>query len=266
MNSVHVLFISALLALSSSFLLADPAAATSSAEGIVNQAAIGETSHVSGDASGKIRNATGTAASLIEPTKLLPRAPATAQPGEYAEASAALAYDDGTFTRLSPLEISWVSDHQAIQVGPDGMLEIGQVSDRVRVRLTATAEGFSAEVMVRVDPLPVDETAHEPQPGKGPWPNAASLGNGWFHSSWFGSFHASKHKWIFHDGLGWLYPSGDSSESLWIWDQKQEWLWTNQQVYPQLFRHRDQTWLYYMVQVKTQRIFFNYTTNLLEFE
>ena len=266
MKSVRVLFFSVLLALSSSFLLADPAAATSSAEGIVNQAAIGQTSHVSGDASGRIRNATGTAASLIEPTKLLPRAPVKAQPGDNAEASAALAFDDGTFTRLSPDEITWISDNEVLQVGPDGMLDVGQASDRVRVRLTATAEGFSAEVMVRVDPLPEDEDTHEPQPGKGPWPNAATLGNGWFHSSWFGSFHAGKHGWLFHDGLGWIYPSGNTPDSLWIWDKKQQWLWTNRQIYPQLFRHRDQTWLYYVVPVKTQRLFFNYSTNQIEFE
>ncbi|MFP6886090.1 MAG: hypothetical protein VB997_00960, partial [Opitutales bacterium] len=212
------------------------------------------------------RNATGTAASLVEPTKLLPRAPARAQPGEAAEASAALAFDDGTFTRLSPDEISWASDNQIVQVGPNGMLEIGEVSDRVRVRLTATAEGFSAEVLVRVDPLPEEETAHEPEPGKGPWPDAAAHGANWFQSQWFGSFNVTRHRWIYHDGLGWLYPSGDSPDSLWLWDQEQDWMWTNRQVYPQLFRHRDQTWLYYMVQVKTQRIFFNYATNQLEFE
>lgn len=266
MKTLRVLFASALLSLSGVFVMADSVATEATAEGIVNQAVIGETSHVSGDASGKIRNATGTAASLVEPTKLLPRAPARAQPGEPAEASAALAFDDGTFTRLSPDEISWASDNQIVQVGPNGMLEIGEVSDRVRVRLTATAEGFSAEVLVRVDPLPEEETAHEPEPGKGPWPDAAAHGANWFQSQWFGSFNVTKHRWIYHDGLGWLYPSGDSPDSLWLWDQEQDWMWTNRQVYPQLFRHRDQTWLYYMVQVKTQRIFFNYTTNLLEFE
>ena len=266
MKTLRVLFFTILLGFSGVWLLAETPAASSSAGEIVNQAVIGDGSHVSGDASGKIRNATGTAATLVEPTKLLPRAPAKAKPGEAPEVSAALAFDDGTFTRLYPDEISWASDNQAVQVGPNGMLEIGQVSDRVRVRLTVIAEGFSAEVLVRVDPLPEDETAHEPEPGEGPWPHAASLGAGWFRSQWFGSFNLTKHNWIYHDGLGWLYPSGESPDSLWLWDQKQEWLWTNRQVYPQLFRHRDQTWLYYVVPVKSQRLFFNYSTNQIEFE
>ncbi|MFP6901863.1 MAG: hypothetical protein VCA36_13030, partial [Opitutales bacterium] len=195
MQTLRVLFIWAPLSLSASFLLADSPAATSTADGIVNKAAIGETSHVSGDASGQVRNATGTAASLVEPVKLLPRAPAHVQPGQAAEASAALAFDDGTYTPLSAEEISWASNNQAVQVDLNGMLQIGQVSDRVRVRLTATAEGFSAEVLVRVNPLPEDETAHEPVPGTGPWPDAASLGAGWFESQWFGSFNVTKHHW-----------------------------------------------------------------------
>ena len=266
MKTFRVLCLAGAICLSGAFLFADPVVAGSTADGIVNQAAIGEVSHVSTDGSGEIRNAVGTAATLVKPVSLAPQAPKKLQSGQTAETSTAIGYDDGTFTRLSPDEISWASDNQVVQVGPNGMLEIGEVSDRVRVRLTATAEGFSAEVLVRVDPLPEEATAHEPESGKGPWPDAAAHGANWFHSQWFGSFNVTKHRWIYHDGLGWLYPSGDSPDSLWLWDQEQDWMWTNRQVYPQLFRHRDQTWLYYMVQVKTQRIFFNYTTNLLEFE
>ena len=266
MKTSRVLLFVGALCLSGPFLFADPAVATSTADGIVNQAAIGEVSHVSTDGSGEIRNAVGTAATLVNPVKLAPVAPKRLQSGETGQASAAIGYDDGTFTRLSADEISWSSNHQAVQVGPDGMLEIGQVSDRVRVRLTATAEGFAAEVLVRVDPLAEEEVAHEPEPGKGPWPDAAALGAGWFQSQWFGSFNVTKNQWIYHNDLGWLYPSGDSPDSLWLWDHKQHWMWTNRQVYPQLFRHHDQTWLYYMVEVKDRRIFFNYSTNQLEFE
>ena len=243
------------LCLSGAFLHADPSVATSTAEGIVNQAAIGEASHVSTAGSGQLRNAVGTAASLVEPIKLVPRGPVRVQPGQTAGTSAAIGYDDGTFTRLSADEISWASNNQAVQVGPDGMLEIGQVSDRVRVRLTATAEGFSAEVLVRVDPLPGEE-----------WPDATASEAGWFRSPWFGYFNPTKNQWIYHQSLGWLYPSGDSPDSLWLWDQQHRWMWTNREVYPQLFRHRDQTWLYYMVQVKSKRVFFNYSTNQLEIE
>ena len=82
MKTLRVLFFTILLGFSGVWLLAETPAASSSAGEIVNQAAIGETSHVSGDASGKIRNATGTAATLVEPVKLLPRAPAKAKPGE----------------------------------------------------------------------------------------------------------------------------------------------------------------------------------------
>ncbi|MBO94649.1 MAG: hypothetical protein CMI32_07110 [Opitutales bacterium] len=266
MKTFRVLCLVGAICLSGSFLFADPVVSASTADGIVNQAAIGEVSHVSFDGSGQLRNATGTAATLVEPVGLAPLAPKRLQSGQTGEASAALAYDDGTFTRLSSDETSWTSNHQALQVDSDGMLEVGQVSERVRVRLTATAEGFSAEVLVRVDPLPEDESAHEPEPGKGPWPDATSLGVGWFQSQWFGSFHPTKNRWIYHDGLGWLYPSGDSPDNLWLWDQQQRWMWTNREVYPQLFRHHDQTWLYYMIEVKSQRIFFNYSTNQLEFE
>lgn len=264
MNIFRILAHSSLLGLFGTCLLADPVTATSTASGITNQAVIGQASLVTSDPSGQIRNAVGTAASLVEPTKLAPQAPTRLASGQSAGVSAALAYDDGTFTRLSADEISWSSDNSVIQVGPDGMLEVGEVSDRVRVRLTATAEGFSAEVMVRIDPLPEATTSNEPD--SGPWTNATALGGNWFQSPWFGSFSATKHNWIYHNGLGWLYPSGNSANSIWLWDQKHQWMWTNRSIYPQLFRHRDQTWLYYTVQVKSRRVFFNYSTNQLEIE
>ena len=83
MKTLRVLFALALLSLSGAFLLADSVATEAIAEGIVNKAVIGETSHVSGDASGNVRNATGTAASLVEPTKLLPRAPRARSPPKH---------------------------------------------------------------------------------------------------------------------------------------------------------------------------------------
>lgn len=266
MKTIRVLLLSTLLCLSGICLLADHPSVTSSAEGISNQAVIGQVSLVSIDELGQIRNAVGTAASLVEPVRIAPQAPVKAHPGETPEVSAALGYDDGTFTRLYADEISWASSNDVIQVTPDGLLEIGEVSHRVRVRLTATAEEFSAEVLVRVDPLPGEAVSYEPVPGQGPWPDASPLGDNWFVSPWFGSFTATKQRWIYHDGLGWLYPSGDSPDNLWLWDQKQEWMWTNREVYPQIFRHNDQAWLYYMVQVKSERIFFNHSTNQLEFE
>ena len=55
-----------------------------------------------------------------------------------------------------------------------------------------------------------------------------NVGNGWFQSSWLGSFYGTtSSNWIFHRQLGWVYATYAQSESAWLFSEHLGWLWTS---------------------------------------
>lgn len=84
----------------------------------------------------------------------------------------------------------------------------------------------------------ITEDASNPQ---GPTP-PASLGStvpldqGWYFSSWFGSFNPLGNNWIYHDRLGFLYTLGDDPSSIFVWDPAlNRWLWTSSSQFPWMY-------------------------------
>ena len=73
----------------------------------------------------------------------------------------------------------------------------------------------------------------------GLWQNASSLGSGWKWLSWFGYFNTNNSPWIYHTTLGWLYPFGTSTDSIWFWDVGMNtFWWTSATVYPFMWSQR----------------------------
>ena len=73
-------------------------------------------------------------------------------------------------------------------------------------------------------------------------------GNGWEGLSWFGLFNTDSSPWIYHQMLGWLYPFGTSTESMWFWDPQ----WNCRVVgggpavrFPMDIQSKREGWLYY---------------------
>ena len=94
--------------------------------------------------------------------------------------------------------------------------------------------------------------------------NAESLPGGWKRLDWFGLFQPTAYQWLFHAELGWLYPSPMKDGSLWLWNQKDGWRWTQQGVFPYLFRWRDSSWVYFQGKFNGRTVFYNFTTKLNE--
>ena len=90
--------------------------------------------------------------------------------------------------------------------------------------------------------------------------NAESLPGGWKRLDWFGLFQPTAYQWIYHAELGWLYPSPVKDGSLWLWNQKDGWQWTQQAVFPYLFRWRDTSWVYFRGKTNGRTVFYNFTT------
>ena len=91
-----------------------------------------------------------------------------------------------------------------------------------------------------------------------------ALPGGWRKSNWFGAFQPTEHQWIYHSGMGWLYPSTMEDSSLWLWNQADGWRWTQEGVYPYLFRWRDSAWIYLQGRISGRLIYYNYSTQSYE--
>jgi hypothetical protein len=94
--------------------------------------------------------------------------------------------------------------------------------------------------------------------------DAIELTGSWKKSAWFGIFFPTSNPWIYHAEMGWLYPSQMQDGSLWLWNETNGWQWTQQGVYPYLFRWRDSTWVYFQGKFEGRTILFNYSTQSFE--
>ena len=94
--------------------------------------------------------------------------------------------------------------------------------------------------------------------------SANSLPGGWRKLDWLGVFRPTKHEWIYHAELGWLYPSGTLDGGLWLWNRKDGWKWTQDGVYPYFFRWNDSKWIYFYRRINGIPRFYNSSSRNLE--
>ena len=94
--------------------------------------------------------------------------------------------------------------------------------------------------------------------------DAPSLVGGWVDAGWLGKLYPTPRGWLYHEELGWLYPADDGENGLWLWQPEQGWLWTKVRVYPYLYQHRDDTWLYFLGKHGNKRSFYNSRSQKLE--
>ena len=73
---------------------------------------------------------------------------------------------------------------------------------------------------------------------------AVALGDGWRSLDWLGTFQADNFPWLYHMGLGWIYPIEAESDDLWIWLPEVGWVWADAKVFPQMYDSRAAAWLY----------------------
>ena len=82
----------------------------------------------------------------------------------------------------------------------------------------------------------------------------------WKTSTWFGHFIYYEKGWLYHAKLGWLYSSSDENGGVWLWDRNQGWLWTKEDVWPYLYKHQTNSWLYFTTSQNAKPIFYDYQT------
>jgi hypothetical protein len=81
----------------------------------------------------------------------------------------------------------------------------------------------------------------------------------WWRSEWFGNYYKPlESPWLLHQELGWLFPMPSSRGGVWLWSQDFSWLWTDEGVYPYLFRHQSEGWLYFFGKTQNRGLFYDY--------
>ncbi len=105
---------------------------------------------------------------------------------------------------------------------------------------------------------------HSQKRAHGMFADSPPLAGGWVDTGWLGKVYPAPRGWLYHEKLGWLYPSDDGESGLWLWESRLGWLWTKDKVYPYIYRHRDGTWLYFMGVHSGKQTFFNSRAQMLE--
>jgi hypothetical protein len=91
------------------------------------------------------------------------------------------------------------------------------------------------------------------------WSDATASGANWRSSDWFGSFYLTDTPWLYHGELGWLYASGTSSSSVWLWTESLGWVWTGKETFPYLYRNFDTGWYHWNGTVNGRSLFYRYS-------
>jgi len=91
------------------------------------------------------------------------------------------------------------------------------------------------------------------------WSDSSPQAGGWRTSPWFGTFRPHESGWIYHLKLGWAYAHPDGSGGLWLWFRDHHWMWTQQGVFPYLWKHDLGTWHYLLGTRNGQPVFYEWT-------
>ena len=99
----------------------------------------------------------------------------------------------------------------------------------------------------------------EQEPGAW-WAGMPEVGAGWRNSDWFGTFRRQPGlNWIYHAQLGWAFAVPDGSGGLWLWMRDHRWAWTQQGVFPYLWKHQTASWQYLLGTQNGQPVFYDWT-------
>lgn len=235
---------------------------------IKNEGFIGDSFYgVTTDPTGTIINRVGPNAEFAVPSKLNARSELTTLlSGEFSKLSVALSLDDGSITRLPPLSVTWGSTSSELII-KDGFVTARDISKSSRESISASVAGLTSVVFIRLknESLQSNPVTDTIELSKNALSDSISLPQqGWKKSNWFGNYYDGGNDWIHHSNLGWLYTSSNQPNSIWLWSSSQEWLWTGNGVYPHLYRNKDGTWIYFIVEAFPRKIFYNQSTKKLE--
>jgi len=95
------------------------------------------------------------------------------------------------------------------------------------------------------------------------WGDAIQAEGDWLQSPWFGAFKYYERGWLYHGELGWRFAS-PAEDGVWLWGSANQWIWTNDGVYPYHYRWNDAGWGIWQRSESGVIHTYNYTTGRYE--
>ena len=95
------------------------------------------------------------------------------------------------------------------------------------------------------------------------WGDAIQAEGDWLQSPWFGAFKYYERGWLYHGELGWLFAS-PAADGVWLWGSANQWIWTNDGVYPYHYRWNEAGWGIWQRSESGVIHTYNYTTGKYE--
>ena len=94
------------------------------------------------------------------------------------------------------------------------------------------------------------------------WADASQVPDspGWWNSPWLGTFYApNQNGWILHRDLNWIFvlPQPEN-KGIWLWREEIGWNWTKITVFPYLFSHSSQSWIFLHGSSENGALLFDY--------
>ena len=84
---------------------------------------------------------------------------------------------------------------------------------------------------------------------------------GWRLSDWYGYYYLPANSyWFYSLNLGWQYFGQTTIGGGWLFDPELKWLWTSSNIYPWLYQHSRQQWIYDYSTPSEKRIFYDPST------
>ena len=98
------------------------------------------------------------------------------------------------------------------------------------------------------------------------WSDETSLGQDWYSTDWLGIYYKSSFPWVYHQGIGWLYPHLNGADTSWVYMPGRNWLWVSS-LYPSYLYEADTGyWLYFEVRSGQPSFYEFSTTNWVAIE
>ena len=78
------------------------------------------------------------------------------------------------------------------------------------------------------------------------WTSSSSVGSGWYElNDTFGFYYLSDQTWIYHFGMGWLYPASETTDSVWLYKVGRGWMYMKTSDFPHMWDASTSNWVYY---------------------
>jgi len=82
------------------------------------------------------------------------------------------------------------------------------------------------------------------------WSASTTVGGGWYDlTNTFGYYYTvNSVAWIYHYGLGWLYPASETLDATWLYRDGRGWMYMKTSDFPHMWDASTNNWVYYAEQ------------------